>query len=345
MTIRLRTAFFAVLGIIILWFLYIEREILTPFVLAGIFAYIINPLVNFLSHKLKLPRTLSVVVIYLVIIGSFFAGGLILSKRIVEESSQIDKFIHTLTITAGSEVNNLPDWMRPSVHDALAFLNQSKLAALSPSLLSLFPKAISGIISLVIFLFSSFFFLKEGRNMIDRFLNFLPNNYRIEVEILLRKINTVFGGYLRGQLILVTFVSVVLFIALSYLGIKFALILAVFSGFAEIVPFVGPIVAGIVAAIVAFTTQTSNFNLSQVQVVIIVALIYFVLRQFEDYFVTPYVMGKITKLHPIVILFAVLAGGHIAGILGLILAVPVAAIIRILLEFSFDKINDVSRRK
>lgn len=343
MTLRLRTVFFIILGILFIWFLYIEREILTPFVLAAIFAYIINPLVNFLSQKVRLPRTFSVIVIYLLILGIFFSGSVFLSKRIVEESSQIDKFINSLVTTADKQITYLPDWLRTSASDALLSLNQAKLTALSPSLLSLFPKAVSGVISFVIFLFSGFYFLKEGRNIIDKLLNFIPNDYKIEVEILLRKINTVFGGYLRGQLLLVAFVSTILFIALSYLGIKFALVLAVFSGFAEIIPFVGPIVAGGVAALVAFVTGTSNFNLSPIQLLGLVAAIYFITRQFEDYFVIPFVMGKITGLHPLTILFAVVAGGHLVGVLGLILAVPIAASLKILLEFSVDKINQSSQ--
>lgn len=345
MTIRLRTAFFISLGAFIVWFLYLEREILTPFVLAGIFAYIINPLVNFLSHKIRLPRGLSVVIIYILILGLATAGSIALSKAIIAESSEIDSFINSLVSTVGKETSYLPDFLRVPIQDALFTLSQSKLSALSPSLLTLFPKAISGIVSFVIFLFSGFFFLKEGKGTIDRFLNLVPNAYRIEVEILLRKINTVFGGYLRGQLILIAFVSTILFAALSFLGIKFALVLAVFSGFSEIVPFIGPIVAGAVSSAIAFVTVASNYDLNQIQLVLIVIIIYFIVRQIEDYFVTPYIMGKVTKLHPLVILFAVLSGGHIAGILGLMLAVPVAAIIRILWEYLLNKVNESSEQK
>jgi len=130
---------------------------------------------------------------------------------------------------------------------------------------------------------------------------------------------------------------------LSILGIKFALVLAIFSGFAELVPLIGPIVAGGVAASTAFITQSSNFALSPEQLVLTVIIIYFIVRQFEDYFVIPHIMGKITRLHPLVILFAVLAGGHIGGVMGLILAVPVAGMLRILLEFCLDKINRSSK--
>lgn len=339
MTIRLRTAFFVALGALIIWFLYIERAILTPFILAAIFAYLFNPIVNFFSNKIKLPRAVSIIIIYILIIIVIIVGSISLTKRILEESSELTQFATTLSKEASHQVAVLPDWAKPAVSDTLYSLEKAKILS-SPSDLSFFPKAFSKILSFIIFLFSAFYFLKEGKIMRDKILNFMPNEYKFDLEILLRKINTALGSYLRGQVFLVLLVSTILFIALSILGVKFALILAIFSGLAEIVPIIGPIVAASVAGIVAFIGGTSNFSLIPLQTAIAVVVIYTIVRQMQDYLVNPYIMGKITKLHPLVILFAVLAGEHIAGILGLILAVPIAGILRILLEFSLDKVND-----
>ena len=339
MTIRLRTAFFVALGILIIWFLYIERAILTPFILAAIFAYLFNPVVNFFSNKIKLPRAVSIIIIYVLIITVVIVGSISLTKRVLDESSELTQFATTLSKEASHQIAVLPDWAKPAINDTLYSLEKTKLFS-SPSDLSFFPKAFSKILSFIIFLFSAFYFLKEGKMMRDKLLNFMPNEYKFEVEILLRKINAALGSYLRGQVFLVLLVSATLFIALSILGVKFALILAIFSGLAEIVPIIGPIVAASVAGIVAFIGGTSNFSLVPLQTAIAVVVIYAVVRQVQDYLVNPYIMGKITKLHPLIILFAVIAGEHIAGILGLILAVPIAGILRILLEFSIDKVND-----
>ncbi len=342
MTIRLRTTFFIALAILIIWFLYIERAILTPFILAAIFAYLFNPVVNFFSNKIKLPRTISIIIIYVLIISVVVFSSITLTKRILDESYELTQSAKSLSLAAQQQIALLPDWIRPSVTDTIYSLEKTRLFT-SASDLSFFPKAFSGIISLIIFLFSAFYFLKEGKVMKEKFLTFMPSEYKFEVEILLRKINTALSSYLRGQIFLVLLVSTVLFISLSALGVKFALILAIFSGFAEIVPIIGPIVAASVAAIVAFVGGTSNFSLMPFQTAIAVVIIYTVVRQLQDYLVNPYIMGKITKLHPLIILFSVLAGEHIAGIVGLILAVPVAGIIRILLDFSLDKVNE--RRK
>ncbi len=340
MSLRFRSTFFLILGFLILWFLYLEKEILAPFILGGIFAYIVNPIVNFFSDKIKFPRTFTIVCIYLLIVGVFIYGGVFLTKRVISESDEMRMFINNVGNTTKEQVQSLPDWLSPAVQDMLTWFQKSKL--FSPEyLILLFPKAISRLVSFVIFLFSGFYFLKEGRNMFDKLLLLVPSLYKIEVEILFRRINSVLGAYLRGQMFLVFFVSSVLFIALSILGVRFALILAIFSGFAEIIPFIGPTIAIAVASfLVLITGGVSNFPLDPLTAALVVAAIYFVVRQFQDYFINPYVIGRITKLHPLIILFSVLSGEHLAGILGVILAVPTAATIRILLEFSLDKIYE-----
>jgi len=338
MTVRLRTLFFIGLTLLAIWFLYVERAILTPFVLAAIFAYVFNPLVNFFTHKVKLPRTISILIIYLFLVAIIVFLGLIFVRRIIEESSELRLYITTLVKGARVQINTLPDYIRPTAYDALVSLEKSKI--FSPAyLFTLFPQAISRIVSFFIFLVAGFYFLKEGDTIFDKILNFVPNDFRVDVEILFRRVNKVFGSYLRGQILLVVLVSLVLFIALSILGVKFALVLAVFSGFAEIIPIIGPVVAGAVATLVTLISGVSNFSILPFQAGIIVVIIYFVVRELEDYFVIPKVMSKIADLHPLIILFAVIAGGHLLGVLGLIMAVPIAAVIKILLTFSLDKIN------
>lgn len=338
MTIRFKTTFFVVLALLTIWFVYIDRAILTPFILAAIFAYVFNPIVSFFYRKIRLPRSFSIIVIYLLLMSLIVVLGVFLSKRIIDESTELGKFATQFIKTTNSQINSLPDFVRPAVKDMLSGLEQSRIFS-SQSIYSIFPQAISRIISFFIFLFAAFYFLKDSKFMIDGFLKMVPSKYRIEAEVILRRMNKVFGGYLRGQIFLVILVSLVLYIALSILGVRFALIIAIFSGFAEIIPIIGPITAGAVATLVVLTSGISNFDLPPVTAGIIVIIIYFVTRQLEDYFVIPHVMGKIVNLHPLIILFAVISGGHLFGALGYILAVPIAGAIKILLDFALDKIS------
>lgn len=341
MSVNIRSLFILLLILLCVWFLYIERAILTPFILAGIFAFLFNPVVDFSSEKMKLPRTLSILLIYGLLIALFVLGSTMLTSRILEESSDLRSYATQLLSTAHSQLQSLPDWLRPTAYDLLYSFRRSRFLNFfeAPSFFPFFSQAVSRVISFLIFLFSGFYFLKDGKNFFSTVIEKVPRGYKKDVEILFHTINTLLGGYLRGQIFLVFLMSLVTFIALSILGIRFAVILAIFSGFAEIVPVIGPIVAASVAIAVALFTGTAHFGLTPVNASIIIAIVYFVLRHLEDYFVIPYVMGKITQLPPFVIFFSVIAGGHIAGLLGLILAVPFTAILRLLLEFYFEKVN------
>ncbi len=339
---RARTIFIISLFILGIWFLFAERAILSPFILAAIFAYIFNPFVNFFSNKLKLPRVISIGIVYIFILSVFGTLGALLAKRIAEESTDITRVINAMLESTKHQAAGLPSWLTPVVNDLITTFKRSRFLNIfeSPSFLPIFSQAISRVISFFIFLFSGFYFLQEGEKFIDKTVHFVPNKHKVEVEILLRKIYFVLNGYLRGELLLIFIVSTALYIALSIIGVKFALTLAVFSGIAEIVPVIGPIIAGAVTVIVVVLTNSANFGLTGVQAALFVIAIYFLLRQLEDYFVIPQIMQKMTKLPPFIIFFAVVAGGHIAGVLGLILAVPTAAVIKLLIEFSFDRLED-----
>ena len=122
---------------------------------------------------------------------------------------------------------------------------------------------------------------------------------------------------------------------LTILGVKFALILGIISGFLELIPLIGPWSAGSLAALTAFLTGGNRFNLDPTTLALLIGFLYFALRMMEDYLVIPQLLGRLTRLHPVIVLFAVLAGGSLAGAIGFVLAVPVAASLRILLEYKW----------
>lgn len=338
MTIRFRTAFFLLVSVLVIWFLFAERTILAPFVLGALFAYIFNPVVSFVSKYIKLPRIWSANIVYLFLMALVIFLTTIATQRILSEFDDIRSFVSYFLLTAKTQINSLPNWIQPTVYDFLHSMQKSRIVN-SSSLLPFFPQAFSRVVGLIIFLVSGYYFLREGNKFFETILTWVPKQHKVDIEIVLRKISKVLGGYLRGQIFLVFLMSFVTFISLSILGVRFSLFLGIFSGFAEIVPIIGPVIAAIVAISVVLLTGTINFGLNPLNGAIVIALLYFILRHIEDYFVIPHVMGKITKLSPFIIFFSVVTGGHVWGILGLILAVPIAAIIKILLEYSLDQIN------
>ena len=153
------------------------------------------------------------------------------------------------------------------------------------------------------------------------------------------RINSVLGRYVRGQVILIAIMATATSIGLSVLQVPFSLLLGFLTGVLETIPFVGPITAGTIAVLVALG-HPAPFGWTQVGYAGVVAVMYTVLRHVEDYFVIPLIIGRIVELHPVVVIFALLTGGAIGGLLGILVAVPVAASARIALQFVLAKLRD-----
>jgi len=147
------------------------------------------------------------------------------------------------------------------------------------------------------------------------------------------------GRYVRGQLLLIGVMATATFIGLTVLQVPFTILLAIMTGVLEVIPIVGPITAGAIACLVALG-HPAPWGLTQIWYVAIVAIMYTILRHAEDYFVIPLVIGRIVKLHPAVVIFALLTGGALFGLLGVLLAVPVAATARLVLIFVSAKLRD-----
>lgn len=345
--IRLKVIFFIFTAFIILWFLYAQREIISPFLVAMVFAYIFNPLISYFAKDLKISRTLSIFIVYLLLIGSVIFLTIFFTKFIISESESIANNFHLFLDSVRNNIESLPSWAKPYFADYIDYFSKSRIqTGIGVSPLPLFSKAFSGILSFFIFLFSAFVFLKDGHKIGDKLLLLIPYEYRIDASILGRKINSVLSSYLRGQLILIFSMVIMLLVIFLILGVKYAVTISVFSAILEIIPIVGPIAAGVMGTfIILISGGITNFQLDTLQLILLISAIYVGTRLIQDYFVMPIVMGKVTKLHPLMILFSVLAGGHIYGIIGIIFSVPIAATIKIIYEFALDKVNQKDRNQ
>lgn len=325
------------LTIISLLFLFAVRSVLAPFALAAIFGYLLNPVVIFLQTRLHFSRNFSVLTIYTTVVIGLVILATNIGLHLTKESRDLGIELRLLTNAVDNQLDNLPAWSTPLIKDLSVSVNMGNI--FSPAKIwPYFSGAISGLISFFVFLVAGFYFLQHGKDWLDKLGEFLPHTDKVELEILYKKITQVLSNYLRGQIFLIVLMSTVTWIALSILQVKYALMIGIFTGFAEIIPIIGPIVAGTIAVSIAAFDGVSSFGLSPVFQGLIVAAVYFLLRQIEDIFVIPHVLGHATRLHPLVVLFAVLAGGHLWGVLGMILAVPVAALIRVFYDFYLSKV-------
>jgi predicted PurR-regulated permease PerM len=338
-TKRVVVAFFAVAA---LYIVYRAGDIVRPFVWAGVLAFVLLPVVGLLERRLSLPRTVAAAIVFLGLLAAIIGGARLLVPLALDQGRELQRTLPTLLANAQNTLTETADQVGLSDLDAL-FVNFAGIGDVTQMVARGAVPFIVGIghflLELLVFLIATFFLLRDAPRLFQWFRRILPASQRNELIPLFAQVNTLLGRYVRGQMFLIGVMSVATFIGLSILQVPFVLLLAVMTGVLEVIPIVGPITAGAIACLVALG-HPAPWGLSQIWYVAIVAVMYTVLRHAEDYFVIPLVIGRIVKLHPAVVIFSLLTGGALYGLLGVLVAVPVAATLRLVLIYVGAKLRD-----
>lgn len=322
--------------------------LLTPFIWAVITAYLLNPLVRVLSVRTRLGRGWWVILIYLAAGLMIYLGVNWLAPRVGNQYSDLVRSLPALaTATEGwieangrfELANGIAFDLRILEEEIVTFIGE-----LGRELPATIPELVYGvferIVLVLIYLVVTFYLLVQADQIADNMYGLVPLPQRGEIRELGRSIDRVLGAYIRSQLLLIAIMATLTYIPLSILGVRYALVLAIATGFLEIIPFVGPWTAAGSAALVALFGGSSNVAWPNWVLALVVIAVYTVLRQAEDHLIIPNLVGRIVKLHPVFVIFAILAGASIGGALGLLMAVPVAATIKIILSYLYSKLVD-----
>ncbi|MDQ2807937.1 MAG: AI-2E family transporter [Chloroflexota bacterium] len=324
-----------ILPALLVWMLYMTRTVLGPFVIAAVLAYIFSMVIDQIQARLHWRRGLVVGGLYLIVltvlgVGLFFGAEALYGQTrafivggpdIVARA--LEKFMGTTQYTFGGQVVD--------AHSLAARVNEgvsNYFGSAGGDAIHLAGLVVSRSLDLLLVIIVSFYLLMSGKDIGAYMMKFVPEASRARTGYIAGRIHTVLGAYLRGQLLLIVIMSVAAFIVLLVLQVPYALPLAIMTGFLEILPLVGPAIAATLAAVAALSGPGPSAALA-------VVVAYLILRQLEDQLVMPFVVGRAVELHPIVTIFAVLAGGAMVGALGMLLAVPVAAAIRVILDFLY----------
>ena len=338
-TKRVVIALFAVAA---LYIVYRAGDIVRPFVWAGVLAFVLLPVVGLLERRLSLPRTVAAAIVFLGLLAAIIGGARILVPLALDQLRDLQRTLPTLVANAQNTLTETADQVGLEDLDAL-IVNFAGVGDLTQMVARGAVPFIVGIghflLELLVFLIATFFLLRDAPRLFQWFRRILPASQRNELIPLFAQVNTLLGRYVRGQMFLIGVMSVATFIGLSILQVPFVLLLAIMTGVLEVIPIVGPITAGAIACLVALG-HPAPWGLSQIGYVAIVAVMYTVLRHAEDYFVIPLVIGRIVKLHPAIVIFALLTGGALYGLLGVLVAVPVAATLRLVLIYLGAKLRD-----
>ncbi len=335
------------------WLLLRVQRVLGPFVWGAIIAYVFSPLVDWLEARTRLRRIWVVVLLYLVGLAAaaWAATGLIplvirqasgllgdmpgiltglLNKLAFLDQTQLAERLRTYGITIDPQVF-VTEAVR-SIQNLVTYVTSHAIPAVF--------NVLEGVAQILLCLIVSFYLLRAWQGLRLRLPRLIPRHYRWEVLALLRDIDKVLGAYIRGQLLLIGIMALATCIALSILRVRYALVIGLISGVLEVIPLFGPILAGGIAVSVALFQPSTPFGWSNLTLALSVAVAYTVLRQIEDQLVVPNLVGPIVDLHPLLVLFALFAGGRLAGFTGLIIAVPAAAAIKIIATYLYGKIWD-----
>ena len=329
----------------LLLFLWRAGDIVQPFIWAAILSYVLLPLVGAIETRFTLPRTAAALIVFVGVLAVIFGGGRVVLPRLADNARDLGNNWPVLASNAEQTLNDtmdnlgLGDLQDVVIGPNIQELKNQIAGMASRNALPFVVGAGHFLLEFLIFLIATFLMLRDAPRLLSFIQRNVPREHRADILHVLRDTNVMLGRYIRGQLILVTLMSTVTTIALTVLNVPYSVLLGVTTGVLETIPFVGPITAGAIACLVALG-HPNPFGWSQIAYVAVVAVMYTILRHAEDYLVIPTVIGRAVRLHPAIVIFALLSGGAAFGLLGIVLAVPFAATLRLVLIYVRAKLRD-----
>ena len=300
-----------------------------PILISGFLFFIFNPLVS-LAEKYKIPRTLGILLLYVIFIGLvtllIVVVGPILTKQVTELVNNIPRYVRDIQ-NYFNDFSKSPffEWVVNQEYIKLDQLGQKIAEFLSglPGAISNSLSSIVGVIANVALTIATvpfllFYMLKDGHKLPNAILRFLPSSFREEGRVILNDTTKTLSAYIQGQMIVSLCVGTLSYIGYLIIDLPYALILALVVAVTNIIPYLGPFLGAAPAVIVAMFDSPMT-----VLFTIIVAV---VAQQIESNLISPLVIGKQLDTHPVTIIIILLVAGNLAGVIGMILAVPIYAV-------------------
>lgn len=317
------------------WLIGTVRKVVIMFALAAIIAFVLDQPVTLLKERLRLPRVVGALLVWLVILG-VFAGllALVVPNLIGELNSLIDN-LPAYAEKAEGITNDLQDWFAgldiPYKPDLTPADFASRLESVGSTLAQKFLEIANamlniGINAFLVFVISMYMLL-DANHLRQSARRRLPAEFRDDFIRLFNRLQKALGSYLRGQLLVSTIMGILGGLIAWYGGSsEYVFIIAVWVAITEVIPLIGPFLGAVPAVLIAWFAVSPGRAL-------IVALLFLAVQQLEGHILVPRIMGKSVGVHPLWVMFAVLCGGTLAGIMGALVAVPTVAIIKVLIDF------------
>lgn len=334
------------------------QSLIGMIVIAGILAYLLDPLIQFVTSRTTIRRGVLIAVVYLVlaaaVIGGFFALGLASYQQIdnlirsapnlIQDSAAvIQEFVNrTEPLDIGPLTVNPSEVPWDRITQQVLGIAEPLLSQ-TGTIVSRFATTTVRTVFNIIFVFIlSIYLSSDLPRMGDYVKNFaqLPG-YRADAEKLLPELRGVWRSYLRGQIVLAFVIFLTVWIGLTLLGVQNALALGLLAGLLEFIPNLGPAISAVIAIIVAVFQGGNYLGLSPVLYALVILGLMILIQQLENHFLVPRIVGHALNLHPIIVILGVFMGASLAGILGAVLAAPIIASIKVFGRYTWNKLFDL----
>ena len=300
---------------LLLWFLFAIREIVLLFVISVIVSAALDPIADYF-RRFKIPRGISVLVVYLLVLGLIALIGYLLVPTMIDQfkSLQSNGFVSTIQEKIGPYKATLSRFgIDKSFNDTI---NQFR-SGFAGNIFETTKGVATGLISFITVLVISFYLTAEESGMKNVIKHLTPYKHQAYIMGLVTKIQKKMGHWLLGQVILSIVIFGVVYIGLTLMHVQYALVLALIAGVLEVVPYIGPFVAGAITAFFAFLQSPT---------LAIAAVIFFVVvQQLEGHILVPIIMSRSVGLNPVLVILAILVGGTLGGVVGALIAVPIVS--------------------
>lgn len=326
-----------ILFLILVALLYYLRDLVLIVITAIVIASAIEPAAKWFM-RYRLPRVLAVLLVYVLVIFFFLGLFYFFLPPILEETAgflaSLPTYLESLNSTdsfpGSSFLNSAGGTESFSLGNYVSEL-QSSFANITGGFLKTLSAIFGGVFSLLLIIIFSFYFAVQETGIDDFIKVVTPVKHQKYAVGLWRRSQHKIGLWMQGQLLLALIIGVLVYLGLTILGVPYAFLLAILAAVAELIPVFGPILAGIPAAFIAFIDGGSSF-------MFMVIGLYLIIQQFENYLIYPLVVTKVVGVPPLLVILALIIGAQLAGFLGIILSVPVAAAIQ-------ELVNDVKKVK
>ncbi|MFA5935415.1 MAG: AI-2E family transporter [Patescibacteria group bacterium] len=310
-----------------LWFMWLIRDILGLLAAAVFLAAVVHPVARW-GEKYKIPKGVTVILVYVAMFAVFGLSFALIIPTLLQQVNSLSQTIGSSITILSSAVQNVRDFtdqygLSGNLNASVETI-ETQLSQTASSFVAAIGDLFGGFARIVIVLAMAFYMVVQDREAIRLFRNLVPDPYQEKIVGVLLQVEVKISKWLSSQLILSLAIGFLYYIGLLVLGIDSALALAMFAGFTEFIPYLGPILGGIPIIIVAFGDSPVKALLALILVVII--------QQLENHIIVPKLMQKALGLNPLASIIAVLIGAKLFGVVGALVAIPVATAISVVLS-------------